>query len=190
MLRMAMARSAIEIRSPAVSSMSSSRGAGMGVTSCARSSSSSVVSPMAETATTTSLPALRVSTMRLATRLMLSALATDDPPYFCTIRATDTPGTCGWKAGAPSLSGVTFLARNMTDVDAGAFGAHRMGRQRCSGDQATAFESSAEGDLVGVLEVAADGQTRGQSRDTDFECGEQPAEIGRRRLAFQVGVGG
>src|SRR3954468_16142084 len=88
MLRMAMARSAIEIRSPAVSSMSSSRGSGIGVTSCARSSSSSVVSPMALTATTTSLPALRVSTMRLATRLMLSASATDEPPYFWTMRLT------------------------------------------------------------------------------------------------------
>jgi hypothetical protein len=26
--------------------------------------------------------------MRLATRLMLSASATDDPPYFCTIKLT------------------------------------------------------------------------------------------------------
>ena len=50
--------------------MSSSRGGGSGVTCSARSRSSSVVSPMAETTTTTSLPALRVSTMRWATRLM------------------------------------------------------------------------------------------------------------------------
>jgi hypothetical protein len=40
---------------------------------------------MALTATTTSLPALRVSTMRLATRLMLSASATEEPPYFWTM---------------------------------------------------------------------------------------------------------
>ena len=86
MLLIAIASSAIEMRSPAVSSMSSSRGAGSGVTSCARSSSSSVVSPIADTATTTSLPALRVSTMRFATRLMLSASATDEPPNFCTMR--------------------------------------------------------------------------------------------------------
>ena len=56
-----------------------------------------MVSPIADTATTTSLPALRVSTMRFATRLMLSASATDEPPNFCTIRATtrlssSTPG--------------------------------------------------------------------------------------------------
>src|SRR4051812_31056818 len=88
MLLIAIASRAIEMRSPVVSSMSSSRGSGSGETSCARSRSSSVVSPMALTATTTSLPALRVSTMRLATRLMLSASATDEPPYFWTMRLT------------------------------------------------------------------------------------------------------
>ncbi len=76
------------MRSPAVRSMSSSRPAGIGVTECARSTSSSVVSPIAETATTTSLPAFLVWTIRFATRLMLSASATDDPPNFWTIRAT------------------------------------------------------------------------------------------------------
>ena len=84
----AIATSAIEIRSPAVSSMSSSRGGGSGVTCSARSRRSSVVSPMAETTTTTSLPALRVLTMRCATRLMPVASATDDPPYFCTTMPT------------------------------------------------------------------------------------------------------
>ena len=64
------------MRSPAVSSMSSSRPGGSGDTCSARSISSSVVSPMAETTTTTSWPALRVSTMRRATRLMPSASAT------------------------------------------------------------------------------------------------------------------
>ena len=59
-LWIAIASSAIEIRSPAVSSMSSSRPGGSGLTCWARSSSSSVVSPIAETTTTTSLPALRV----------------------------------------------------------------------------------------------------------------------------------
>ena len=50
----AMATSAIEIRSPAVSSMSISRAGGNGETPVARSTRSSVVSPIAETATTTS----------------------------------------------------------------------------------------------------------------------------------------
>ncbi len=85
-LAMAIATSAIEIRSPAVSSMSSSRPGGSGLTSSARSCSSSVVSPIAETTTTTPLPALRVATMRWATRLIPSASASEEPPYFCTIR--------------------------------------------------------------------------------------------------------
>ena len=87
-LAIAIASSAIEIRSPAVSSMSSSRPGGSGDTCSARSISSSVVSPIAETTTTTSWPALRVSTIRWATRLMPSASATDEPPYFCTTRPT------------------------------------------------------------------------------------------------------
>lgn len=85
---MAIATSALEIRSPAVSSMSISRGGGAGDTWRARSSRSSVVSPIAETTTTTSLPAFLVSTIRSATRRILSASATEDPPYFCTTSAT------------------------------------------------------------------------------------------------------
>src|SRR5215469_6443278 len=87
----AIASSAIEIRSPAVRSMSSSRPGGAGLTWFARSRSSSVVSPIADTTTTTRLPALRAVTIRWATRLMPSASATDDPPYFCTTRATVFP---------------------------------------------------------------------------------------------------
>src|SRR6478736_3996106 len=85
---MAMATSALEIRSPAVSSMSISRAGGAGHTCLARSSRSSVVSPIAETTTTTSWPAFLVSTMRSATRRIRSASATEDPPYFCTTSAT------------------------------------------------------------------------------------------------------
>ena len=90
-LPIAIASSAIEIRSPAVSSMSSSRPAGSGETCWARSISSSVVSPIAETTTTTSWPARLASTIRWATRLMPSAFATDEPPYFCTTMPTELP---------------------------------------------------------------------------------------------------
>ena len=86
--RMAMASSDIEMRSPAVSSMSSSRGAGSGETRWARASSSSVESPMAETTTTTSWPACLAEATRSATRRMREASATDVPPYFWTIRLT------------------------------------------------------------------------------------------------------
>ena len=82
-----MATSEFEMRSPAVSSMSISRAGGVGLTWAARSSSSSVVSPIAEQTTTTSLPAFFVATMRSATARIRSALSREEPPYFCTINA-------------------------------------------------------------------------------------------------------
>src|ERR1700733_9212221 len=59
---------------------------------------------MADTTTATSWPALRVLTIRLATRLMPSASATEDPPYFCTTRATWP--NCSRSAGGALLSNV------------------------------------------------------------------------------------
>ena len=104
----AIASSAIEIRSPAVSSMSSSRGGGSGETCSARSISSSVVSPIAETTTTTSLPARLASTIRWATRLMPSASATEEPPYFCTTMPTGSLLVLG---GGPGSRASTLPAR-------------------------------------------------------------------------------
>ncbi len=110
-LWMAMASSAMEIRSPAVSSMSSSRPGGSGLTWLARSSSSSVVSPMAETTTTTSSPALRAATMRSATRLIRSALATEDPPYFCTTSATTVHSLPATTLSVPTPPGLSVRRR-------------------------------------------------------------------------------
>ena len=62
--RIAIDSSAIEMRSPAESSMSSSRRSGFADTFLAIASSSSVVSPMAETTTTTSWPCWRVCMTR------------------------------------------------------------------------------------------------------------------------------
>src|SRR6476619_3817639 len=98
---MAMASSAALIRSPAVNSMSSSRGGGSGDTRRARSISSSVVSHIAEITTTTSWPSALVATMRFATRLMLSASATEEPPYFCTTPPTPTPSAPVHSNGDP-----------------------------------------------------------------------------------------
>ncbi|MCY1242023.1 hypothetical protein D9M72_549610 [compost metagenome] len=96
-LLIAMATRAMEMRSPEDRSMSISRAGAESVTWAARSSSSSVVSPIAETTTTTSLPALWASTTRLATRLMPSASETEEPPNFCTmsclVRAVATGST-------------------------------------------------------------------------------------------------
>src|SRR4051794_13202676 len=77
--------------SPVASRTSSSRGSGSSVMAAARPRSSSVVSPIAETTTTRSLPPARSRAIRRATRLMRSASATDEPPYFWTTR-----GLMGW----------------------------------------------------------------------------------------------
>ena len=92
---MAMHSSAIEMRSPEVSSMSISRAVGSLETSWARRSRSSVVLPMADTTTTTSSPPRRVRTMCSATARIRSGSATDVPPNFCTSRLTtgDCTGT-------------------------------------------------------------------------------------------------
>ena len=87
----AMDRRDIEIRSPAVRRMSISRSGALSVICAAVSRSSSVVSPIAETTTTSLCPAFRVSTMRFATRLIASTSDTDEPPYFCTMSATGGP---------------------------------------------------------------------------------------------------
>ena len=81
----AIAHSAQEIRSPVESSMSISRGSGVGETSSAIAISSSVVLPRAESTATTEWPSWRFSTIRCAARLMRSASATDVPPNFMTM---------------------------------------------------------------------------------------------------------
>src|SRR6188768_1497301 len=89
--------------------------------------SSSVVSPIALTTTTTSCPARCASATRLATRLMLLASATDEPPYFCTIRATGElfrglgtgPGECTW---VPTRWAASFRCR-IVPAHGEAFGA-------------------------------------------------------------------
>ena len=86
--RMAIDKSAIAMRSPAVSSISSSRRSGLGDTCLARASSSSVVSPIAETTTTTSWPWRLVRMTRSATRCIRETSATLDPPYFWTTIGT------------------------------------------------------------------------------------------------------
>ena len=80
----AIAHSAHEMRSPVESSMSISRGSGVGETSSAIAISSSVVLPRAESTATTRLPSSRAATIRRAARLMRSASATEVPPNFIT----------------------------------------------------------------------------------------------------------
>jgi hypothetical protein len=80
--RMAIESNAIAMRSPADSSMSSSRRSGFGEICLASARSSSVVWPIAETTTTTSCPSRLVRITRSATWRMRVASATLVPPYF------------------------------------------------------------------------------------------------------------
>src|SRR3954470_11471716 len=72
---------------------------------------------MADTTTTTSLPARRASTMRCATRLIFSASPTEEPPYFCTTSAiTDLFHL--HSSSAPFIcTGRTLSLRNMVIVE-------------------------------------------------------------------------
>ena len=72
------------IRSPAVSSMSISRGSGTSAICSAIAVRSSVVSPMADTTTMTSSPPSRARTTRSATAWIRSTDPTDVPPNFIT----------------------------------------------------------------------------------------------------------
>jgi hypothetical protein len=75
-------RAGAVIVSPLLNSMSISRDGGSPVTLWARAINSSVVSPIALTTTTTSVPSSIDSRMRRATRRNFIGVATLDPPYF------------------------------------------------------------------------------------------------------------
>src|SRR5215213_6101247 len=57
-------------------------------------------------------------------------------------------------------------------------------------DLATAFERPAQRDLVGVLEVAADGEAAGDAGGAHAEGLQQPGQVHGGGLALDVGVGG
>src|SRR4051812_24606696 len=56
-------------------------------------------------------------------------------------------------------------------------------------DRAPTLQRSAERELVGVLEVAADRQARGDAGDLEAERLKHPRQVHRRDLALSVGVG-
>ena len=111
-----MHNSAIDTRSPVVSSMSISRPGSAFETSLASLIRLSVDLPIADTATTTSLPCRFVNAMCSATARMRSGSATDVPPNFWTMRATGTKGyrwvPVGRRRGfVPPIRGVQLSSR-------------------------------------------------------------------------------
>ena len=89
-----------------------------------------MVSPIAETTTTTWCPANLVSTMRWATRLTLAASARLEPPNFCTIKDTSTKSTGASRGHYPPVT--------------------------LSLHPPPAFKSSTQGNFIGILKVATD----------------------------------
>src|SRR5690606_27910035 len=57
-------------------------------------------------------------------------------------------------------------------------------------DPPASLEGPAQGDLVRVLEVPADGQAGREPRDGDAHAAQHPGEVGGGGLALDVGVGG
>src|SRR5204862_4180524 len=54
---------------------------------------------------------------------------------------------------------------------------------------ASPFEGASEGELVGVLEVAADGETAGDAGDLDGQRLQQGSQVHGGGVALDVGVG-
>src|SRR3990172_3072670 len=88
---MASERSPMETCSPVARITSSSRSSGASVISYASIRRRSVSPAMAETTTTTSFPASRVSTIRRATCRIRPTSPTEVPPYFWTMSPTSFP---------------------------------------------------------------------------------------------------
>ena len=80
----AISASAQVMRSPTEMSMSIARGFGRAEMRCASSTSSSVVSPIAESTATTRPPSSFADTIRRATACRRSGSPTDVPPNFIT----------------------------------------------------------------------------------------------------------
>src|SRR5437764_12444326 len=163
----AIAQSAFEIRSPTERSMSYSRGCGCGETSCASLISSSVVSPIAERTPTTRWPASWAATSRRATSLIFCTSPTDVPPNFFTRRSTPRTAASAASCGISSCW-LTATARVCLHV-------------------AAARKRAVERDFVGVLEVAADGETAREPRHPHASA-QAVGEIGGGRLPGHVRV--
>src|SRR5690349_3931552 len=128
--------SALEMISPVDQSNASSRSGSSGLICLARASKSSVVSPIAETTTTTRVPDSWTAETRLATLLMRSAEATEDPPYFWTMRfATLSDGNSDPRVHCPGTQD-TRGQGEATHAAAAVQGDHAdrgAGRVHCAG---------------------------------------------------------
>ena len=107
----AMANRATLACSPVASSMSISRGSGMGCMAWARPMSRSVSPDMADSTTTMRLPWRWLASTRRATAWILSVEPTEVPPNFCTMSAMvvfaqGERGPASGRRGGPVVPGL------------------------------------------------------------------------------------
>lgn len=55
-------------------------------------------------------------------------------------------------------------------------------------DESSAFECTAEGDLVGVLKISTDRQTTCEARNRDPQRSDHPGQVGSGCFALEVGI--
>src|SRR6266540_1831823 len=108
----------------------------------------------------------------------------------CLVLGSSARSTASTRRCTGSSSRTIALSR-MQPADPSTFGRRAEIRRQGSGwHVAAAGEGAAEGDLIGVLEVAADREATGEPGHADPEGREQAREVHGGRLAFDVGVGG
>src|SRR5574340_1398766 len=149
-----MARRAMVTCSPVDTSMSSSRGSGWAWMPFASAISRLVSPDMAESTTTTWWPSILNLATRSATARMRSTLATEVPPYFCTMRAILGARNQGLGTETGDFKGLPLEKRDRLD----------MGRMREHIGDAGGLEAVAL-DMHQHLGIAR--QRRGITRDVD-----------------------
>src|SRR4030095_1678744 len=128
------------------------------------------------------------------------ASPTEVPPYFWTTRAMTFLARAGGGRIQPTNPPPPALPRCATATTPrhGTVRPHLAGRPgdpagaRTSSDRhlPAAGEAAAQGGLVGVLEVAADGEAAGDAGDPDAEGVEEAGQVHGRGLALDVWGGG
>src|SRR5271155_3856695 len=171
----AMHMSDMDIRSPALTSMSYSRGGGDLLTPRARSISSSVVLPIALTTTTTESPDRLVRATCSATDRMRSAPAREVPPNFWTRRATGEEATSGRRWGSTSQVGACVRSLAL------AF-------QRVGPRQQSLVIQDTSGPRIGFRPVPSEKRAR-QRAGRDARRAAMARQQKRRKLARRVIIG-
>src|SRR6056300_826706 len=105
---------------------------------------------------------------------MLSASATDEPPYFCTIKLTvySKPQKDRESGRAPGDS----IALIPGPVDG------------CLGKRPTALKCATQSYLVGVFQVTTNGKSTRKARHREPWLNQESTEVGSCCFALEIGI--